>query len=54
MPFGQHLRGDYSEQEQRQYEAIKQSELRRGASEEEAKRIAAATVNKRRSGKFRR
>jgi hypothetical protein len=30
----------------RQYEHIKQSELRRGMSEEDAERIAAATVNK--------
>ena len=35
----------------RQYEHIKESELRRGASEEVAERIAAATTNKTRKAK---
>ncbi len=35
----------------RQYEHIKESELERGASEEDAERIAAATVNKTRKEK---
>jgi hypothetical protein len=36
----------WSEKRNRQYEHIEQSELARGASEEDARRIAAATVNK--------
>jgi hypothetical protein len=35
-----------NEKRKRQYEHIKESELKRGASEEDAERIAAATVNK--------
>jgi hypothetical protein len=34
--------------EERQYEHIKESELEQGESEKDAKRIAAATVNKER------
>ena len=39
-------RGVESDKRKRQYEHIKESELKRGASEEDAERIAAATVNK--------
>ncbi len=39
-------RGIESEKRKRQYEHIKESELKRGASEEDAERIAAATTNK--------
>lgn len=39
-------RGVESPQRKRQYEHIKESELKRGASEEDAERIAAATTNK--------
>lgn len=39
-------RGELSEKRKRQYEHIKESELARGASEEDAERIAAATVNR--------
>ncbi|MGZ4850800.1 MAG: hypothetical protein ACXV2C_05410 [Candidatus Bathyarchaeia archaeon] len=39
-------RGIGSEKRKRQYEHIKESELKRGASEEDAERIAAATTNK--------
>ena len=35
-----------SDKRKRQYEHIKESELKRGASEQDAERIAAATVNK--------
>ena len=35
-----------SEKRKRQYEHIKESELKRGLSEEDAERIAAATTNK--------
>ena len=44
-------RGVESDKRKRQYEHIKDSELKRGASEEDAKRIAAATVNKTRREK---
>lgn len=37
---------EWSDKEERQYEKIKQSARRRGASEERAKEIAARTVNK--------
>ncbi|WP_236993891.1 hypothetical protein [Methanomassiliicoccus luminyensis] len=37
-----------SEKRERQYEEIKVSEMERGRSEEDAERIAAATVNKQR------
>ena len=40
-----------SEKRKRQYEHIKESELKRGASEEDAERIAAATTNKTRRAK---
>jgi len=40
-----------SPKRKRQYEHIKESELQRGASEETAKRIAAATTNKTRREK---
>ncbi len=39
-------RGVESPKRKRQYEHIKDSELKRGESEETAERIAAATVNK--------
>jgi hypothetical protein len=39
-------RGVESDKRKRQYEHIKESELKRGASEEDAERIAAATTNK--------
>ena len=39
-------RGLESEKRKRQYEHIKESELKRGLSEEDAERIAAATTNK--------
>jgi len=39
-------RGVDSEKRKRQYEHVKESELKRGTSEEDAKRIAAATTNK--------
>ncbi len=35
-----------SSKRKRQYDHIKESELKRGASEEDAERIAAATTNK--------
>ncbi len=39
-------RGVESPKRKRQYDHIKESELKRGASEEDAERIAAATTNK--------
>ncbi len=39
-------RGVESPKRKRQYEHIKESELKRGMPEEDAERIAAATVNK--------
>jgi hypothetical protein len=44
-------RGVESPKRKRQYEHIKESELKRGMSEEDAERIAAATVNKTRQDK---
>jgi len=44
-------RGAESLKRKRQYEHIKESELKRGTSEEDAERIAAATVNKTRREK---
>jgi hypothetical protein len=44
-------RGVESEKRKRQYEHIKESALKRGASEEDAERIAAATTNKTRREK---
>jgi hypothetical protein len=44
-------RGVESEKRKRQYEHVKESELERGAHEEDAERIAAATVNKTRKEK---
>ncbi len=44
-------RGAESPKRKRQYEHIKESELKRGASEEDAERIAAATTNKTRREK---
>ncbi len=44
-------RGVENPKRERQYEHIKESELKRGMSEEDAKRIAAATVNKTRREK---
>ena len=43
--------GTRSKKRERQYEHIKKSELKRGAAEKDAKRIAAATVNKTRKSK---
>jgi len=40
-----------SQKRERQYEHIKESEMEKGRSEEEAERIAAATVNKTRREK---
>jgi hypothetical protein len=40
-----------SEKRERQYEHIKQSEKKEGRSDEDAERIAAATVNKQRRDK---
>jgi hypothetical protein len=45
------LRGVESDKRKRQYEHVKESELDRGAKEEDAERIAAATVNKTRKEK---
>ncbi len=47
MPEKEHLRG-VGPKEQRQYEHIKESELKEGRSTKRAKQIAAATVNKQR------
>lgn len=44
-------RGVEKPKRKRQYEHIKESELERGASEEDAERIAAATTNKARREK---
>jgi hypothetical protein len=44
-------RGVEDEKRKRQYEHIKESELSRGASEDDAERIAAATTNKTRKEK---
>lgn len=44
-------RGVESDKRKRQYEPIKESELKRGASEEDAERIAAVTTNKTRKEK---
>jgi len=44
-------RGVKNPKRKRQYEHIKESELKRGASQETAERIAAATVNKTRREK---
>jgi hypothetical protein len=44
-------RGVTNPKRKRQYEHIKESELERGASEETAERIAAATTNKTRREK---
>lgn len=44
-------RGVEKPKRKRQYEHIKESELKQGKSEEDAKRIAAATVNKTRREK---
>ena len=40
---------EWSDKRERQYEHIKDSELERGKSKDEAKEIAARTVNKQRS-----
>lgn len=45
------LRGVKSKKRTRQYEHIKESELKQGKSEKVAKRIAAATTNKTRREK---
>lgn len=42
---------EWSDTRERQYQHIKQSELDKGTSEDRAKEIAAATVNKTRSDK---
>jgi hypothetical protein len=44
-------RGVENPKRKRQYEHIKESELKRGASEDTAERIASATVNKTRKEK---
>ncbi len=41
----------FTDKEDRQAEHIKQSEIERGKSEEEAERIAYATINKQRNEK---
>ena len=46
-------RGVKGKKNTRQYEHIKESELKEGRSSKVAKRIAAATVNKRRAGEKR-
>jgi len=50
MPGKQHVRGATAKQN-RQYEHIKQSELKEGRSMKRAKEIAARTVNKQKSKK---
>ena len=45
MPGKKHVAGANAK-ENRQYEHIKKSELKKGRSEKAAKRIGAATVNK--------
>lgn len=50
MPGKQHLRGATKKQN-RQYEHIKESELKQGRSTKRAKEIAARTVNKQKSKK---
>jgi len=48
MPGKKHVRGATKKQN-RQYEHIKQSELKQGRSTKRAKEIAARTVNKQKS-----
>jgi hypothetical protein len=50
MPGKKHVRGATAKQN-RQYEHIKQSELKQGRSTKRAKEIAARTVNKQKSKK---
>jgi hypothetical protein len=50
MPGKQHVRGATKKQN-RQYEHIKESELKQGRSTKRAKEIAARTVNKQKSKK---
>jgi len=50
MPGKKHVRGATKKQN-RQYEHIKQSELKEGRSTKRAKEIAARTVNKQKSKK---
>ncbi len=50
MPGKKHVRGATSK-ENRQYEHIKESELKQGRSTKRAKEIAARTVNKQKSKK---
>lgn len=50
MPGKQHVRGATAKQN-RQYEHIKESELKEGRSTKRAKEIAARTVNKQKSKK---
>jgi hypothetical protein len=50
MPGKKHVRGA-SAKENRQYEHIKESELKQGRSTKRAKEIAARTVNKQKSKK---
>jgi hypothetical protein len=50
MPGKKHVRGATKKQN-RQYEHIKQSELKQGRSTKRAKEIAARTVNKQKSKK---
>lgn len=44
MPGGKHMKG-VSAKRNRQYEHIKKSELKRGMPEQQAKKVAAMTVN---------
>lgn len=50
MPGKQHVKGATAKQN-RQYEHIKESELKEGRSTKRAKEIAARTVNKQKSKK---
>ena len=50
MPGKKHVRGATKKQN-RQYEHIKQSELKQGRSTKRAKEIAARTVNKQKSNR---
>jgi hypothetical protein len=53
MPGGKKPIPRGTPKDQRQYEEIKKSELKQGRPTEDAKRIAAATVNKHRSSEGR-
>jgi len=51
MPDKKKSGGRFTKKEDRQAEHIKESEMKRGKSEEDAERIAYATVNKQKSEK---